>query len=323
MKPIDWLLGNERYVELATRLHILKQNYIELETLKKEVLLDPRIKKYLTDVSDFNGTVVTNHKNPELPIYKLIFLLDIGFDTSVPEIDTAIKQILLNIGEDGIFKCMTNIPKHFGGTGINSLTWCLCDAPLMFYALLRAGVSYSVHLKQGVEYIAGLARYNGFPCAASKELGKFRGPGKKEDCCPFATLIILKLFALIPEYANSEIAITGIKALLDLWENSKEQHPYIFYMGTDFRKLKAPTIWYDIVSVTDCLSHYEYAKNDKRFQEMVDIIQNKANSEYQFIPESVYQKCNDWDFGQKKLPSAWLTYLCISILERCGRTRFD
>ena len=93
----------------------------------------------------------------------------------------------------------------------------------------------------------------------------------------------------------------------------------MFYMGTDFRKLKAPAIWYDIVSVTDCLSSFEYARNDKRFHEMLDIIISKANANYQFIPESVYQKCKEWDFGQKKQPSAWLTYICIRLLERSGR----
>lgn len=318
-EKIQWLMESEAYVQYATRINILTQDKKDLEVLKDEVLSDLRIKRYLKDITDFNGMSITNHKNPELPIHKLIFLLELGLDTEVIQINLAIKQILSNIGEDGMYKSITNIPKHFGGTGMDTLTWCLCDAPLMLYALLKGGLSYEKHVKQGTDYIAGLHKENGFPCAASKELGKFRGPGRKEDCCPYATLIILKLFSMIPEYKNSKIAEMAVMALLDLWENSREKHPYIFYMGTDFRKLKAPSIWYDILSVSDCLSYFECAKKDDRYKQMIDIIESKANLECQFIPESVYLKCKEWDFGQKKQPSSWLTYMCIRILERNGR----
>jgi len=323
MKTIDYLLESEPYVQFAVRINILKQHKKDLKDLESAVLSDFRISRYLKDIADFNSTIVTNHKNPDLPIHKLIFLLDIGLDTNVQEIDRAIKQILKNEDENGMYKSMTNVPTHYGGSGEDTLAWALCDAPLMLYALLKARVSYEKYVKKGVEYILRLHGSNGFPCTVSTELGKFRGPGRKDDCCPYAELIILKLISLIPQYANSESANSIINELLNLWENSQEQHPYMFYMGTDFRKLKAPAIWYDIVSVADCMSHFQFARKDKRFNEMLEIIESKANSEYQFTPESVYLKCKEWDFGQKKQPSAWLTYLCLSILERSGKYGFE
>lgn len=319
MDIINWLLESDPYVQYAVRKNILKQNIDELFDLKSSILSDVRIQKYLSDIADFNETLVTNHKNPDIPIHKLLFLFEVGLDTDVPQIDMAIQQILKNKDENGIPKSMTNIPKHFGGSGENTLAWALCDAPLMLYALIKAGIDYESHIKEGVEHILGLYRENGFPCVVSKELGKFRGPGRKDDCCPYATFIILKLLSVIPEYEKSGMADSIINILLDLWERSQEQHPYMFYMGTDFRKLKAPTLWYDIVSVADGLSHFEFARQDKRFYEMLDIIESKANLDYQFIPESIYQKCKEWDFGQKKQPSPWLTYLCIRLLERSGK----
>jgi len=322
MDKINWLLECEPYVQYAVRKNIQGQNMHTSGELKFSVLSDTRIQKYLSDIADFNATLVTNHKNPDLPINKLIFLLDIGLDVSISEIDMAIQKILKNIDENGIPKSMTNVPEHFGGSGEDTLAWALCDAPLMLFALLKAGVSYEKHIKKGVEYIVGLQKQNGFPCVVSKELGKFRGPGRKDDCCPYATLIILKLLSVIPEYGKSELANSTINVLLNLWERSHEQHPYMFYMGKDFRKLKAPTIWYDILSVADCLSHFEFARKDKRFDEMIDIIESKANQAYQFIPESVYQKCKGWDFGQKKQPSPWLSYICIRTLGRSSRISF-
>ena len=91
----------------------------------------------------------------------------------------------------------------------------------------------------------------------------------------------------------------------------------MFYMGTDFRKLKAPAIWYDIVGVADCLSVFEYARADARFGEMVEIIRSKQDEDGLFTPESVYQRSKGWDFGQKKTVSPYLSFLCQRILKRC------
>ena len=44
---------------------------------------------------------------------------------------------------------------------------------------------------------------------------------------------------------------------MDLWQNSREKHPYQFYMGTDFRKVKAPLVWYDILHVADVLCRFK------------------------------------------------------------------
>lgn len=89
-------------------------------------------------------------------------------------------------------------------------------------------------------------------------------------------------------------------------------------MGTDFRKLKAPATWYDIVNVTDVLSRYMCVINDYRFREMLSLIQSKQDENGFFTPESVFQKLKGWDFGQKKAPSPYLTYLCLRIYEQAG-----
>jgi hypothetical protein len=307
---------SEPWLRYAIRLYLYREPKESLVELKNEALTDARIQKYLSDVADFHGLPVTNHKNPDLPIHKLIFLLDLGFGTDVPEIKTAVEQILKHRDENGIYQSLTNIPKHFGGTGEDVFSWSLCDAPLLLLALVKAGGLYHKQAEPGIRYLSRLVRANGFPCAASPELGKFHGPGKKDDCCPFATLIMADLLSYLPEYRHSDAAAMAVNSLLDLWENSLEKHPYIFYMGTDFRKLKVPSFWYDIVSVAGVLSKYEYARKDPRYREMVSLIRNKQDPDGFFTPESISLKLKDWDFGQKKVPSPYLTYLCMRIFER-------
>ncbi len=305
----DWL-------KYAIRFNLCREAEDDLLEIKNAALADRHIQGYLFDIANFHSTLVTNHKNPDLPIHKLLFLLDLGFDTEVREIKTAIDEIIKHRDEHGIYQSMTNVPKHFGGMGEDVFSWCLCDAPLLLLALLKSGIDYHEYIKPGVDHLASLFRDNGFPCAVSPELGKFRGPGKKSDCCPYATLIMADLLSYIPEYKDSKVAVTSVKALLSLWENSLDQHPYMFYMGNDFRKLKAPSIWYDIVSVAGVLSKYEFVRDDTRFLEMAAQIKRKQDKDALFTPESVYLKLKDWDFGQKKKPSPYLTYLCYLIFLR-------
>lgn len=307
---------SESWLQYSIKLNLLNENKMDLESLKKEALKDEKMQGYLRDISDFHSVLVSNHKNPELPIHKLLFLLDLGFGTEIPEIENAVNQLMSHKDNNGVYQSLTNIPKQYGGTGTDTFGWCLCDAPLLLLALIKADIDYQQHVKQGVDYLVSLVQMQGFPCSVSEEIGKFRGPGRKDDCCPYATLIMLKLLTHIEEYRNSDIAKNCIDTLLGLWGNSLERHPYMFYMGTDFRKLKAPSMWYDIVSVADCLSNYEYAKNDTRFNEMVNIIKSKQNEDGLFMPESIYMKCKGWDFGQKKTISPYLSFLCIRILER-------
>lgn len=309
---------SEDWLKYAIRLNLLNENKEDLTELRNRILGTEKIKTYLSDIADFHNVLVSNHKNPDLPIYKLLFLLDIGLDSDVPQIQTAINEILKHRDENGVYLSLINIPKHFKGNGENVFGWCLCDAPLLLYALVKANVDYDKYIKAGVEYLLTYYKDNGFSCTVSPELGKFRGPGRKEDCCPYATLIMAKLLSSVPDYKNSDIAHTSAEALLSLWENSMEKHPYMFYMGTDFRKLKAPAIWYDIVSVADVLSRFENVRKDKRFIEMISIIKEKQDNNGLFTPEAIYLKYKDWDYGQKKIPSPYLTYLCLNILKNAG-----
>ena len=75
------------------------------------------------------------------------------------------------------------------------------------------------------------------------------------------------------------------------------------------RKLKAPLIWYDILHVFDVFSYYKYSHNHHVFKEWLQIIESKRDSEGMFTPESIYRSWKEWDFGQKKAPSAYITFL--------------
>ena len=216
---------------------------------------------------------------------------------------------------EGVFQVKVNIPTHFGGTGKDHFAWMLCDAPSIVYALVKLGVK-DRRVKAAAKYLASLIRDNGWPCAAAPEVGKFHGPGHRSDPCPYANLITLKALAQTREWHDAEVCHVGAETLLSLWSQRKAQRPYLFAMGTDFAKLKAPLIWYDILHVTEVLTQFEWLCKDRRLREMTAIVEAKADDQGRFTPESIWQAWREWDFGQKREPSAGLTLLAQRMLQR-------
>jgi hypothetical protein len=123
------------------------------------------------------------------------------------------------------------------------------------------------------------------------------------------------------KWNDSPATRAGAETALSLWTESQDRHPYVFYMGTDFRKLKAPFIWYDILHLLEVLTQFPWLKGDKRLKEMVETMRAKADKQGRYIPESIWKAWSDWDFGQKKEPSRSLTFFVQRVLQRYERMR--
>lgn len=314
----NFLLSGAPWTEYRTRVDLLEEpiDSNSVLTARERMITHPNIKSIIDELQNWPGTVLNSHKSAGQHYHKLSFLADIGVKYNDPGISNIVEKIFEHTSDQGPFQLPMNIPTHFGGSGKDKWAWALCDAPITVYSLAKMGLANDERVIKAKDYLVKLGRENGYPCVGSPELGKFRGPGKKEDPCPYATLIMLKLLSLYESDRNTEYAKNSVESLLNLWENSRTMRPYIFYMGTDFRKLKAPFIWYDILHVADTLCLFPNARADSRFTEMVDLILKKAHEDGLFTPESVWQAWKDWGFGQKKKPSAWLTFLVYRIKKR-------
>lgn len=316
--PIDWLLTGEPWVAYRTRMDLLGESETEPSAMiARQAMLDsPDVKSVLTELMAWPGKVISSHKSAGQLFHKLTFIADLGFKATDLDMESIISRILEHQSGEGPFQLPVNIPTHFGGTNQDTWAWALCDVPLTTYALAKFGLQNAPAVRLSVNYLINLVRDNGWPCAVSKELGKFRGPGRKEDPCPFATLAMLKAQSAFENLRDSPTAHTGVETLLHLWQESQTQHPYIFYMGTDFRKLKVPFVWYDLMHVLDVLSNFPWAHTDPRLLDMVNLLKSKADEQGHFTLESIWTVWKGWDFGQKKIPSRWLTLMAWRIINR-------
>lgn len=317
---ISWLLEGPSWVQYRTRVDLLNQSEYESEVrlARSSMLADPQVQGLLAELTEWPGEVLASHKSAGLLMHKLAFIADLGLKTDDPGVKKIVTHIFKHQSVDGPFQMPMNISESFGGSGQKLWAWALCDAPVTLYSLLKLGMGEEARVQNSVEYLMGLVRGNGWPCAVSQELGKWRGPGRKDDPCPYANLVMLKVLAQT-EWNDSPATRAGTETALRLWTESQERHPYMFYMGTDFRKLKAPFIWYDILHVLEVLTQFPWLKSDEHLKDMIETMRAKSDGQGRYTPESIWKAWSGWDFGQKKETSRALTFFVQRVLQRYER----
>ncbi len=318
--PYDWLLAGPPWLRYRVVTQLLGQPPASSETgaAREALLSDQQVATLVNELAAWPGEALTRHNDAKHPLHKLVFLAELGLRASDPGMAQVVERILAQQAAEGALRVVLNIPPRFGGSGEDRLGWMLCDSPALLYALATMGLGEDQRLQAAATHLASLLRPNGWPCAVSLECGRFRGPGRKDDPCPYANLLAVRALAALPGWRDSPACRTGAETLLALWRQRRERRPYLFAMGSDFAKLKAPLIWYDLLPVVDALSRLPWIRGDPRLGEMLALLSAKADGEGRFTAESVWLAWKEWEFGQKKGPSRWLTLTAWGTLRRAA-----
>jgi hypothetical protein len=183
---------------------------------------------------------------------------------------------------------------------------------------MLCGPGYGEHplVVRAVEAMLALADDNGWRCCDAASLPRFSGPGRSTDPCPMATTLILKALSLVPRVHAGDAVTAGVDALLDHWEQQAGYKLRMFGIGTEFRKLKYPFVWYDILHVTEALTRYETARRDPRLRQMVDEVGALAAEDGRYTATSMFRSWSGWSFADKTHPSPWLTFLALRCAAR-------
>jgi hypothetical protein len=319
---IQWLLESaEPWSRYRTLMDLLDrpEDDPEVQTARTEMLAHPQVQALIAETANWGDRPLKRHNDASHSIYKFSTLADFGVRHDDAGIAVGIKAVMAHQSPEGAFQTVVNIPKAFGGTGEDTWTWMLCDAPTLLYALLAVGLGDDPRVKRAIDHLVSLVDENGWRCVAAPELGKFRGPGRKADPCPIVNVYALKALAQVPELLDSPAAHTGAEMLLWHWEHQTGRKLYLFGIGTDFRKLKYPFVWYDILHVVEVLSRFPFVHADPRFQEMVETITAQADENGRYTANSMYRAWKGWSFADKKTPSPWLTFLVLRVQRRIGQ----
>ncbi len=309
--PVDWLLGGEPFVKYRTLVDLLdkEENDKEVIASKKSVREHKLVKKNFErqNKDGYWGTprdIYTWWPKKDTTFWLLPILADFGLRKDNKKIAGACEYVF-----------STQLP--CGGFG-----WAPpptpgdCFTGILTESLAKLGYASDSRLKKAYEWLIQRQRLDGgFWC---KNTGQPGGPREKEPSCAFATLCVLGALAQNPELKNSKIAKRNAEFLLKCLENRGK----IKYAGHDSQigkgwdKLKYPFTDYRILKHLDIFSQLEFTKNDSRMGAMIDVFLSKQDKNRRFYAESIHKVYSDFDFGQKTLPSRWITLLAYCIVKR-------
>ena len=321
---IEWLVESDetwtRYRALVDLLDRTEDDP-EVSAARAQMLAHPQVQAQMAEVAAWGDRPLKRHNDASYPIYRLSTLADFGVRADDSGMAPGIEAVMAHQSSEGAFQTPVNIPQAFGGTGEDTWTWILCDAPTLLYALLAVGLGDAPRVQQAIDHLTGVVDDNGWRCVTAPELGKFKGPGRKSDPCPIVNVYALKALAQAaaqerPDLLDSPATRAGTEMLLWHWEHQGERKIYMFGIGTDFRKLKYPFVWYDILHVVEVLSQFPFVHADPRFRQMLETITVQAEEQGRYTATSMYRAWKGWSFADKKNPSPWLTYLVLRILKR-------
>jgi hypothetical protein len=191
-----------------------------------------------------------------------------------------------------------------------------CFTGILAEALAKLGYGDDQRLIRPYEWLTERQRLDGgFWCKNTGLPGRER---EKEPSCAFATLSVLSALVQLPELKESAIAKRGADFLIGRWDKRGK----IKYAGHDsqigkgWEKLQYPYTSYRILKYLDVLSQFGFVKDDPRMKAMLDLLVSKKDEAGRFYAESIHKVWSDFDFGQKELPSRWITVLVYSVLKR-------
>ena len=311
------LRAEEPWVRYNTLRYLCNKsvNSSECRTVRDECTSHPLVKRLLNTALQWPDPPLKSHKTASHPIHHLALLAELGVSARHPDIQTIIDRIIKHQHAAGALQSVVTLPSMWGGSNTAEWLWMFCDTPVLLHACLSLGCKERhPAIRHAVSHLHAAVTQKRWVCFSSLE--KLRGPGRKTDPCPYATLLALKAFSLVPSQIDTRLLQQGTAVLLDHWGNRKTAKLRMFGIGTDFRKLKYPFVFYDILHAAEVLSRFPWVWKDTRFAEMIACITAKRNCDGFYTPESVWMAFRGFDFAQKKAPSPMLTFIIERMLRR-------
>lgn len=326
---LEWILASlEPAARWIVHAHLLDgDEHVRFAATEREAVLnDPATEGLIARLPDWNSPAeFSGHQHPGFAPNLLGLLADMGVVGGDDDrIERLLDSMLGHQLPDGRFAMLsTSHVAPEGGWG--SL---LCDTHAITEVLLRFSRGddprVACALQTTLDDLAATAQGRGWPCRPD-EVSGFRGPGRKHDLCPQATLEALRVWSHVPTAQQPVELLDAARVSLRVWRSRGDHQPYMFGHGSRFKTVKWPTTWYDIHGVLDTLGRYPALwrgpaadPDDRRaLAELVAcLIAYNIADDGTVTPQSCYRGFEDYSFGQKKRPSPFATARLLQVLRR-------
>lgn len=318
---ISWLLNsNEPWVVYNTLVDIAgaEPDSSQAMAAYKAMQTHPRVVALIDALDPWpQPQPLKRAYDPKDSLWKLQVLADFGLRRDDERIAAIAERVFAAQADDGGF-----LHGGFDHTHSWDVRPYICIAHVMTYALARFGYVEDPRLQRAYNHVLAWQRLDGGWHPNQQNL-----PGNKgetELSCPFGTLNVLRALAAHPILRTSEVAQRAAGYLLGCWARRAEPfRPVGFGIGSDWQKIAYPFVQYGHLKSVDTLSQIPGIAADASFQEMLELIESKRGADGFWRAESASKAWGDFEFAQKKAPSAWITFLALRALTRSDQLERD
>lgn len=325
---VSWLLASDEPAArwIARTALVAGPQPHDVETEHRAVLADAGTQGLLDRLADWEvAAEIGGHQSPAFVPNLLNLLADMGVgagdDARVERVLDAMLRHQLPDGRFASFGQSRAAP----GPAWGSL---LCDTHAITDVLLRLGRGDDPRvaraLQTTVEDLASTAQGTAWPCRPD-EVSGFRGPGRKGDVCPQATLEALRAWSGVPEEQRPPEVHAAARVVLHVWRRRADEQPYMFGHGYRFKVVKWPTTWYDVHGVLETLGRFpalwrgpgaDPGDRTALTELVACLVAYNLAPDGTVTPQSCYRGFEEYSFGQKKRPSPFATARLHQVLRR-------
>jgi len=314
--PVDWLLEGEAFVRYRTLTDLQGRSEEDaaVQSAARALLRDQRVRKILKSRNRkgyWGGPddIFKWWPKKDTTFWVLGVLADFGLSRSTAAIAKACEYVL-----------STQLPSGAFGWAPPP-TPADCFTGILMQALAKLGYGDDPRLLRAYDWMTDRVRLDGGVWC--KKTGLPGGPREAEPSCAYGTLCVLGALVQHPEYRDGEEAKRAAAFLLGCWENRGK----IKYAGHDsavgrgWSALKYPFTDYKILNYLDTMTLVKPVLQDARMLEMASVLAEKADPDSRFSAGSIHKAWSDFDFGQKRSPSRWISLLAYRIFKRLAQVR--
>jgi len=159
-----------------------------------------------------------------------------------------------------------------------------------------------------------------------------RMPGRRDDACPQITLEGLRCMASLPAEKRPRSMLSAARTPLEIWRRRPDERPYQFGHGYQFKTVRWPSVWYDVLSVLDTVGRFpelwsapdaEPADRTAIAELAACLIAYNVDGDGRVTPRRVHRGYEEFSFGQKGAPSPFATTRVLVALARVADLASD
>lgn len=301
---VNWLYCGDFWLRSVAETQLLNKtaDITAITSERKIQEIIKRLKNHNTGIPAFESGQIS-YTSTGNAFWDLFFLADIGLSIEDINLQSEVENLFELQLEDGTFILQNGMkPSYY------------CITSIVISSLVKMGYQDDPHILRFIDKTLESQRLDGgWHCALNRAVGKKL---QDSESCPMDNLNLLMLLSQYERFRQAPQLEGAIDLLLLHWKNRLQPwRPYGFGIGDQFLKLKYPATKYGILRVLDVLSLYPYAIDKTEFQDMLNYVLSKA-IDGKFYAESVSRSYAEFDFGQTKEPSRWITFLIERIQKR-------